>query len=173
MSKIESETVGSFTQYPLKLAWAVTIHKSQGKTFDKVIIDIGKGTFAHGQMYVALSRGTSLSGLILKKPIKKSHVLLDWKVVRFMTGFQYKLSDERVSLDDKVKLIKKAISLKTSLEIAYLKANDEKSKRVVKPDFIGEMEYLDKTYLGFSGFDSKSGEDRTFRVDRILEIKEI
>ena len=63
-NKLQSEAIGTFTQYPLTLAWAVTIHKSQGKTFDKVIIDIGRGTFAHGQMYVALSRCTSLEGII-------------------------------------------------------------------------------------------------------------
>jgi len=81
---LESESVGSFKQYPLKLAWAVTIHKSQGKTFDKVIVDIGNGTFAHGQTYVALSRCTSFKGLILKKPIHLRHILLDDCVVRFM-----------------------------------------------------------------------------------------
>ena len=64
----KSEVIDKFTQYPLMLAWAVTIHKSQGKTFDKVIIDIGKGTFTHGQMYVALSRCTTLEGIVLKKP---------------------------------------------------------------------------------------------------------
>jgi len=84
---IESEGVGSFTQYPLKLAWAVTIHKSQGKTFSKVIIDIGTGTFAHGQAYVALSRCTSLEGIILRKPIYKRHILLDGRVVDFMKQF--------------------------------------------------------------------------------------
>ena len=81
---IDTEAAGTFTQYPMKLAWAITIHKSQGKTFDRVIIDIGTGTFAHGQMYVALSRCVSLEGISLKKPIKKSHILMDWKIQKFM-----------------------------------------------------------------------------------------
>ena len=85
---IESELAGSFLQYPLKLAWAVTIHKSQGKTFAKVIVDIGQGTFAHGQAYVALSRCTTLEGLVLKKPILQRHMLLDSRVVDFMKKFQ-------------------------------------------------------------------------------------
>ncbi len=83
--KLESESVGSFKQHPLKSAWAVTIHKSQGKTFDKAIIDIGYGTFAHGQAYVALSRCASFDGLVLKKPILKKHILLDNSVDRFMS----------------------------------------------------------------------------------------
>ena len=83
--QIDSESAGSFRQYPLKLAWAITIHKSQGKTFSKVVLDIGNGTFAPGQMYVALSRCTDLEGLVLKKPIFQRHILLDDQVVRFMT----------------------------------------------------------------------------------------
>ncbi len=82
---LESESIGSFKQHPLKSAWAVTIHKSQGKTFDKAIVDIGYGTFAHGQAYVALSRCVSFDGLILKKPILKKHILLDNSVERFMS----------------------------------------------------------------------------------------
>ncbi|MBM4402627.1 MAG: hypothetical protein FJ044_05275 [Candidatus Cloacimonetes bacterium] len=82
--KLDSEVVGAFTQYPLILAWAITIHKSQGKTFEKVILDIGQGSFAHGQTYVALSRCTSLSGLILKKPLQKKDILMDGRVVKFL-----------------------------------------------------------------------------------------
>lgn len=78
------ETSGSFTQIPLKLAWAVTIHKSQGKTFDHVVIDLGTGAFATGQVYVALSRCTSLEGVSLVRPFNKRDVLVDPYAVEFM-----------------------------------------------------------------------------------------
>ena len=169
--RLESETIGTFTQYPLILAWAITIHKSQGKTFEKVIVDMDRGAFAHGQTYVALSRCVSLEGVILKKPIKKSHILLDWKVVKFLTQFQYQKSDRQMSLDDKVKLIEKAIEEKSKLEITYLKSNDTKSKRLLEPNEVGTMEYLDKEFLGVSGLDHLRGEERVFRVDRILEMR--
>ena len=82
--QLESESVGSFMQYPLKLAWAVTIHKSQGKTFSHVILDIGTGAFAHGQTYVALSRCTSLEGLVLRRPIAARDIIVDPRIVSFM-----------------------------------------------------------------------------------------
>ena len=71
------EVVATFTQYPIKLAWAVTIHKSQGQTFEKVIIDLDRGSFAPGQTYVALSRVTSLEGLFLTRPINISDILFN------------------------------------------------------------------------------------------------
>lgn len=86
-SKLVPNTIGSFTQYPMMPAWAVTIHKSQGKTFDKVIIDIGNGTFVHGQLYVALSRCTSLEGIILRKKIENRHILMDKRIVEFLQKF--------------------------------------------------------------------------------------
>jgi ATP-dependent DNA helicase PIF1 len=82
--RIVSEVVGSFTQYPLRLAWAVTIHKAQGKTFDAVVIDVGRGTFAPGQAYVALSRCRSLEGLVLHTPLKSEHVLVDPRAQAFL-----------------------------------------------------------------------------------------
>jgi ATP-dependent DNA helicase PIF1 len=172
-NKLVSETTGSFTQYPLMLAWAVTIHKSQGKTFDKVIIDIGRGTFTHGQMYVALSRCTTLNGIVLKKPIQKKHIFMDWRIVKFVTRYQYQISEAKLSLNDKIRLIEKAISERQKLQITYLKASDVKSVRTFQPDEVGEMTYLDKKFIGVSGFDYLRQEERVFKVERILEMKEV
>lgn len=171
--QLKSETIGRFTQYPLMLAWAVTIHKSQGKTFDRVIIDIGRGAFAHGQTYVALSRCTTLDGIVLKKPILKKHIWTDYKVVKFLTKYQYDKAAQTQPVDDKVELIKRAIAGRALLEITYLKPNDEKSKRLIRPETVGEMEYQGKHYLGVRGFCMKRNEERVFRVDRILEIREV
>ncbi|MEO5682711.1 MAG: helix-turn-helix domain-containing protein [Chitinophagaceae bacterium] len=79
---IKEEELGSFTQYPLRLAWAITIHKSQGLTFDKAIIDAGS-SFAAGQVYVALSRCTSLQGLVLHSKLYPSAIATDKRVVAF------------------------------------------------------------------------------------------
>lgn len=170
--EIKSEVVGTFTQYPLMLAWAVTIHKSQGKTFERAVIDIGRGTFAHGQMYVALSRCTSLDGIVLKQPIEKKHIWMDWRVVQFVTRYQYGKAEETLSAEDKEKLILKAIKESRELRITYLKPNDEKSVRVIKPLQVGDFTYGGKTFRGLRAFCLKRGEDRSFRIDRILEVAE-
>ena len=83
--EIGTETVGSFRQYPLKLAWAITIHKSQGKTFDRILIDLGSGAFEHGQLYVALSRCRTLEGIVLRQPIRHQDVITDEQVVEFFS----------------------------------------------------------------------------------------
>jgi len=169
---LQSKVVGSFTQYPLMLAWAVTIHKSQGKTFDKVIIDFGRGTFAHGQAYVALSRCTSLDGIVLKQPFRKQHILMDYDVIKYLTRYQYDRANKALPADEKTAIIKQAILHRTPLEILYLKPDEEKSKRIIVPRSIGEMEFKGKVYTGIRAFCLMRGEDRTFRLDRILDIKE-
>jgi len=83
---LKKDIVAEFTQFPLRLAWAVTIHKSQGKTYDRAIVDLGQRSFAPGQTYVALSRITSLDGLYLSRPLRPSDIIVDDNVRRFMTG---------------------------------------------------------------------------------------
>lgn len=97
--KIDSQSMGSFTQYPLILAWAVTIHKAQGKTFERIIVDFDRGTFAHGQAYVALSRCTSLPGLVLTQPIEARHLILDQRVVSFLSNFGERRVVEDLAFD--------------------------------------------------------------------------
>jgi ATP-dependent exoDNAse (exonuclease V) alpha subunit len=82
-NKIKTETIGTYTQFPLTLAWAVTIHKSQGLTLDNVIIDLGSGAFASGQVYVALSRCRSIDNIRLKRPLLEKDVMINPVVTRF------------------------------------------------------------------------------------------
>ena len=83
--EIREEVIGTFEQFPLKLAWAITIHKSQGLTFDKAIID-ARASFAHGQVYVALSRCRTLEGIVLSTPLSESSVKSDQTVNEFSRG---------------------------------------------------------------------------------------
>ncbi len=170
-SQLNAESIGSFTQYPIRLAWAVTIHKSQGKTFDNVVVDIGRGTFTHGQVYVAISRCTSFEGLILRKPILKQHIWMDLDIVKFVTQFQYQESERQMPIEDKISLIESAIESGKVMDIVYLKANDSKSRRSIKPVRVGPMTYLGKTFPGLEAYCMERRENRTFRVDRILQFK--
>ena len=81
--RFKTSVSGTFTQYPIKLAWAITIHKSQGKTFDNIIIDLGKGAFDFGQTYVALSRCRTLGGISLNKMITGRDIIVDPIIVDY------------------------------------------------------------------------------------------
>lgn len=85
--KVEEEILGSFQQFPLRLAWAITIHKSQGLTFNQVKIDLSGGVFAGGQTYVALSRCRSLKGIALQEPVKREDIYVNQEVVKFSKNY--------------------------------------------------------------------------------------
>ncbi|WP_062203929.1 AAA family ATPase [Demequina salsinemoris] len=83
---LRRDVVGTFTQLPMKLAWAITIHKSQGQTLNRVVVDLTGGTFANGQLYVALSRCTSLAGLVLKRDVLPRDLKTDGRIRRFLAS---------------------------------------------------------------------------------------
>jgi hypothetical protein len=157
--EVEEEVTGTFEQYPVKLAWAVTVHKSQGLTFEKAIIDVGQA-FAPGQVYVALSRLQSLEGLVLRTPINTSSILNDQDVLAF-TGMMEQqeplaeilLEKQRVYLEqllsdtfDFSRLVKLLEDLqyiraenKQAIEILLKRFSDEKENTAV---FRGQLQRL-------------------------------
>ncbi len=98
---IEEDKVGEFVQFPLKLAWAITIHKSQGLTFEKAVID-AQSSFAHGQVYVALSRCKTIEGMVLSSPISNSGVATDNAVLSFDAKAEENPPNEEQLLADKI-----------------------------------------------------------------------
>jgi ATP-dependent DNA helicase PIF1 len=127
--KVERSKIGSITQFPLVLAWAITIHKSQGKTFNRMKIDLSSGgAFAAGQTYVALSRCTSLNGIYLKEPIKRRDIFSDPDIVNFhelgksdnMIEYEDKITEELFSrcYDVLINYLSEEEAAKSSLEIS-------------------------------------------------------
>ena len=95
--KVETEVTGSFTQYPLKLAWAITIHKSQGMTFNRMHFDLTRGTFAPGQAYVAISRMKSLEGLTLSNKSRHHHIVQNTEIKALANSF-----NDNILIDDEL-----------------------------------------------------------------------
>ncbi len=169
--KMKTEPAGTFTQYPLKLAWGVTIHKSQGKTFQRAVIDLGRRAFAAGQTYVALSRCTALEGLSLARPVRQADVMTDRRIANYLAGRPDGAGGQDRPLAEKIEFIKQAIKDGALLEILYLKAKDEKSRRTVRPLSVGECRFKTSSFLGLKAHCLKRGEARLFKVDRILALK--
>ncbi len=171
--RLQSVAVGQFIQFPLSLSWAITIHKSQGKTFEKVIVDLGKGIFAGGQLYVALSRCTSLDGLVLRQRIEPKHIRLDHTVLRFFSNYYVELAETIMTYEAKRRLLEESIQRQIPIDIRYLNARNIVSTRRILPHSLEEKEYRGTTFVGLTAFDHKRGEVRTFQPKRILEILNI
>ena len=173
---LEREQIGSFKQFPVKLAWAITIHKSQGKTFDKVFIDFGRGTFAHGQAYVALSRCRSFEGMQMKRLLRKSDIKMDERVRDFFARFHYYLSDRKFSEKQKIKILEEKIKNSQTVMISYQKPNNIISVFKIQPYEIGieKIEIAGKirdiSVLDAYSFDDEN--DIKMSIRRILWIDE-
>jgi hypothetical protein len=122
--QLNEEVLGSFTQYPLRLAWAITIHKSQGLTFDKVVIDAGEA-FAPGQVYVALSRCTTLDGIVLQSHIRSNRMFSDERIVQFS-----KTNSSKNILEQELQRSKRSYQLKILLSLFDYKQIFEDAKEL-------------------------------------------
>lgn len=183
-NRIEEYVVGSFSQFPVKLAWASTIHKSQGQTFDSVAIDMNKGAFAHGQLYVALSRCRSLQGIRMITPVALTDLCFDervqWFIERTKSGGHVSLVADGLPVartrpessvepqtqiasaatSDTKGAIGRALSSNSSLTITYADYYGRESTRKITP-----TAWVDDDM--FAAYCHLRSEERHFRVSRI------
>lgn len=161
--RILSESVGSFTQFPFRLAWAITIHKSQGKTFENVEIDMGRGAFSAGQLYVALSRCTSLNGIRLTRPIKPQDIFTDFRILEFLNRYIPLERQEPLSSYNKLQILENAIRTRHKLEVLYQRADGRQSRRIIVPLHLkGDM---------LLAYCTERGAQRSFMIDRLLALR--
>ena len=159
--EIKEDVIGSFSQIPLRLAWAITIHKSQGLTFEKAIID-AEASFAHGQTYVALSRCTSLEGLVLKTPISSNAIINDSTVSSFNQSVEENHPDEKELLQSEKEFQLNLIAelfdyhpflypITRLIDIVY------KNQTSIKGDVIDHLQTIKDDGVGFDTNSLKTG----------------
>ncbi len=155
----------------------MTIHKSQGKTFDKITVDVGTGAFAHGQIYVALSRCRTLEGIILNNPIKNNDIIVDPRVIEFYkTKSIPKSNKAKPNVPTNKPSIREelltAVNNGSKVKVLYENFNGEASERVLSnlqiTDDFNDFGY-DKQHV--KAFCHLRNEERSFKIDRIKQIE--
>jgi ATP-dependent DNA helicase PIF1 len=164
--QLQAESAGSYTQYPLILSWAITIHKSQGKTFNKAVIDFGWGTFAHGQAYVALSRCSNLEGMVLIKPFKQKDIITDVKINQFFTDYEFSKNPWEFDNTEKITLIKKAQGSGQLLKVKYYTEGEDPLNYMINP-----LEVLKNNTI--KSYCHILGEEVLLNLDSILELEQV
>ena len=176
--EIEERIIAGFSQFPMQLSYAMTIHKSQGKTFEKITVDIGTGAFAHGQIYVALSRCRTIEGIILNNPIRNNDITVDPRVIEYyktksipqlkLTNILSQPRTEKSIKDE----LQKAINGKRKIKIQYENFDGEVSERelsnLLMTDDFNSFGY-DKQHV--KGFCHLRNEERSFKISRIKNIE--
>lgn len=176
--EIEERIIAGFSQFPMQLSYAMTIHKSQGKTFEKITVDVGTGAFAHGQIYVALSRCRTIEGIILNNPIRNNDIIVDPRVIEYyktksipQSKLTNILSQPRTETSIKDEL-QKAINGKRKIKIQYENFDGEVSERELSnlqmTDDFNSFGY-DKQHV--KGFCHLRNEERSFKISRIKNIE--
>ena len=168
-----TEVIGTYTQFPVKLAWAITIHKSQGKTFDHVDIDLGRSSFAPGQTYVALSRCRSLEGIRLMQPMTMRHIISDKAVTTYLVNLELQQASERLNTNEKMYALADAIENSQNVIIDYIRQNGEKSTRSIEPQEFGSFSKGDNDFPTLKAYCHTASKQMVFALDQILSIKTV
>ena len=168
--EIVPKEVGVFEQLPFRLSWAVTVHKSQGLTFHDIVVDLDRA-FGYGQAYTALSRCTTLDGIVLVRPIGEDLIRTDFRIHKYFSDRKIEVANRRMPVSEKIRLIQNAIDSGSDLEIRYLKRNNVESRHIVSPTNVGEFSYEGASYQGMRAKCSAAGKSLNFRIDRITELE--
>lgn len=166
--RLKQESAGTFTQFPLKLAWAMTIHKSQGKTFKKVLIDLESRAFANGQVYVALSRCQTFDGLFLKRPLLYRDILVDPKVVGFTQSFLSQQTQAVPTYSDTLGILQASVNGESDVRLVYLDSKNNQTSRRVFPQRLVQPTEDSPVLLQAYCYERRA--TRLFKVSRILDV---